>query len=48
MRLDHSLLFGVIIGLVMGSLYTTELAMYVPLLIIASVVLIFSHIIKTK
>ena len=48
MNLDMSLLFGVIVGLILGTFYAGNLTTYLPLLIVASFVLLFSHFLNAK
>ena len=48
MHLDMSLLFGVLVGLVMGTLYSGSLATYLPILIVLSVVFFLGYFIKAK
>lgn len=48
MNLDMSLLFGMILGLILGTFYATQLTTFLPLLIIASLVLVFGYFLHAK
>jgi len=47
-NLDMSLLFGMTVGLILGTFFATNLSTYMPLLIVLSVVLLFGHFFHGK